>query len=309
MATKNCTRLSRREFVFEMGIGAVACACMPSVLAQPLELPPIVSPEWLAQNLGDRKLVIVDIRSAEQYKKNHIPGSLSLPMSSWAVSRDGLSLELPSENSLLDLLGKSGINPGSHVVILNRTDTDFSRADTARVAWTCSYAGIRNTAILDGGYNRWLKEKKATSDEIVNVRPVPYEGKVNKDILASKAYVLGKIGRSGSVLVDTRMPEDYFGISSKPGHIKDSVNLPTPWIFAADGTFRNQDDLRAMAAGVIGDNKSREVILYCGVGGYATTWWFLLTRLFGFRNVKVYDGSMEDWSKDPQDPVRAFTWH
>jgi thiosulfate/3-mercaptopyruvate sulfurtransferase len=228
-------------------------------------------------------------------------------MSLWAVNRDGLTLELPSEDALRDLIGKSGIEASSHIVIVNRIDTDFSRADSTRVAWTCSYAGIQNTAILDGGYNRWVKEIKPTSTEISNAKPGVYTGKTNPTVLASKAYVLGKLGRS--VIVDTRLPEDYFGIASKPGHIKNSVNLPTPWAFANDGTLRKVEDLQAMAFGVIGENKSKEVILYCGVGGYASTWWFLLSQLFGYQNVKVYDGSMEEWVKDSQSPVTAYCWH
>ena len=64
-----------------------------------------------------------------------------------------------------------------------------------------------------------------------------------------------------------------------------------------------------MATGVLGSNTSKEVILYCGVGGYAATWWYLLTQLFGYRNVKVYDGSMEEWLKEPNDPVTTYSWH
>jgi thiosulfate/3-mercaptopyruvate sulfurtransferase len=85
--------------------------------------------------------------------------------------------------------------------------------------------------------------------------------------------------------------------------------LPTPWVFTADGVFKDETDLHAMAKGVIGKNTSKEVLVYCGVGGYASTWWFLLTQVFGYKNVKLYDGGMAEWMQDPNAPVGIYSWH
>lgn len=270
------------------------------------DVAPIVSTDWLAQNLANPKLVILDIRSPEQYKKGHIPGAVNMPLSAWAIGSNGLSLELPSEETLRGLLDKSGVDGSSVVVVVNRTETDFSRADATRVAWTCMVAGVTNVAVLDGGHSKWAKEKKTVSTDTVAPKPVAYTGVENRSLVATKSYVLSKLGKS--IIVDTRIPEDYFGITSKPGHIETAVNLPTPWAFAADGTFKSEMELRAMAAGVIGTNKSKETIVYCGVGGYASTWWFLLTQMLGYRNVKLYDGSMEDWIKEANAPTRTYGW-
>jgi thiosulfate/3-mercaptopyruvate sulfurtransferase len=129
---------------------------------------------------------------------------------------------------------------------------------------------------------------------------------VSRSAVASKDHVLRRIGKS--VIVDTRVPEEYFGATSKQGHIKSAVSLPTPWIFTDEGVFRNERELQRMAEGVLGKNKSKEVILYCDVGGYASTWWFLLTQMLGYQNVKVYDGSIQEWIKDPGAPLTAFSW-
>lgn len=141
----------------------------------------------------------------------------------------------------------------------------------------------------------------------VNAEPAKYQATIDRSTAVSKSYVLSRIGKS--VLLDGRSPEDYFGITSKPGHIKSAVNLPTPWIFNSDGTFIKEEDLRAIAAGVLGADKSTEIIVYCGVGGYASTWWFVLTQMFGYQNVKIYDGSMEEWLKDSNAPVSTYSWH
>jgi thiosulfate/3-mercaptopyruvate sulfurtransferase len=270
------------------------------------EINPIVSTDWLSQNLGSSKIALLDIRSAAQYAKGHIPDSINLPLSLWAISNDGLSLELPSDKDLQNLLGTSGINHSSTVVVVNRTETDFGRADATRAAWTCIIAGIENVAVLDGGYSKWVKENRAISIDASVPKPAAFSDTFNRSSVASKAYVLRKLGKS--VIVDTRTPDDYFGISSTPGHIKGAVNLPAPWIFNSDGTFKKTEDLQAMAEGVIGAGRTKEIIVYCEVGGFSSAWWYLLNQVLGYQNVRVYDGSMEEWAKDPKAPISRFSW-
>jgi thiosulfate/3-mercaptopyruvate sulfurtransferase len=63
-----------------------------------------------------------------------------------------------------------------------------------------------------------------------------------------------------------------------------------------------------MASGVIGTNKSKEYIIYCGVGPYAMVWSYIMTEMLGYKDVKVYDGSMQEWVMDPIGPISIFTW-
>jgi thiosulfate/3-mercaptopyruvate sulfurtransferase len=64
-----------------------------------------------------------------------------------------------------------------------------------------------------------------------------------------------------------------------------------------------------MASNAVGGNVSpREIIVYCGVGGYASTLWFVLSEVAGYRNVKIFDGAAEEWTADPTAPVVLFKW-
>jgi thiosulfate/3-mercaptopyruvate sulfurtransferase len=285
----------------------VCCIAIPFVWSR--GIPPIVSTDWMVQNIDNSKVIILDIRSAEQYKKGHIPRAISAPLSLWAVNVNNLNLELPPDQTLRDQLAKFGItgDDASTVVIVNRTETDFGRADPMRVAWTLLVTGVKNVAVLDGGYTKWAKENKPQSTDFAAPKQATFAGVSNRSSFASKSYVLSKVGKS--IIADSRVPEDYFGITSKPGHIKGAVNLPFPWAFASDGTLKSEEELRAMLTGVIGSSPSREIILYCGVGGYASAWWYLLTQMFGYKNVKVYDGSFEEWIRDPKAPVDSYRWH
>jgi thiosulfate/3-mercaptopyruvate sulfurtransferase len=275
----------------------LSIACIFAVpISRARSIDPIVSTDWLAQNLEDSGIVILDIRSSAQYKRGHIPHAVNAPMSAWTVAANGLNYEVPSEPELKNLLGKLGIPDGTSrsVVVVNGT-------------MTCILAGVKKVSVLDGGYTKWVKENREKSTDIVNPQPVTYSGKPDRSSLVSKSYVLNKIGKS--IILDARDPADYFGITSKPGHIKSAVDLPAPWAFTPDGTFRDKAELQAMAIGVLGRDSAKEILAYCGVGGYASTWWFLLSEVFGYKNVKLYDGSMEEWLKDPNDPVSTYIWN
>jgi thiosulfate/3-mercaptopyruvate sulfurtransferase len=281
------------------------------VLVSGRNVSPIVSTDWLGQNLNNPKLVMVDIRKVEEYKEGHIPGAINVFFGAWIIEKNKLLLELPADDDLLDTIGSSGIKDDSIVVVFSKSDNDFARADATRVAWTLITAGVKNVAVLDGGYAKWLKEKKAVSIDMVKPNAGKYNGKINKANVVSKDYVLKRIGKT--TIVDTRTPDDFFGITVAPfapkaGHIKSAILLPTPWVYTEEGTFRSKDDIEAMATGVIGKNKSKEVIIYCGVGGYASTWSFLLSQMLGYKNVKIYDGSMQEWSMDPNAPVTKYGW-
>jgi thiosulfate/3-mercaptopyruvate sulfurtransferase len=63
-------------------------------------------------------------------------------------------------------------------------------------------------------------------------------------------------------------------------------------------TYKDKKIIEAMASGVIGRPsrpRDKEIIVYCSVGGYASSWWFVLTQVLGYNNVKFYDGSAQEW--------------
>jgi thiosulfate/3-mercaptopyruvate sulfurtransferase len=62
-------------------------------------------------------------------------------------------------------------------------------------------------------------------------------------------------------------------------------------------------DLEAMAKKAVGDDKGKEIIVYCDSGRVASIWWYLLSQSMGYTNVKLYDGSAQDFAKDPSVPL------
>lgn len=295
---------------------SVFCLVLAFMFALPLfalarGIAPVVSSEWLEKNLNNSKLVIVDIRKVEEYREGNIPNSINVFYGTWAVKKKNLQNELPEDDDLFDVIGSAGIKAGSHVVVVGKTDTVADKVNLTRVAWTLVYGGIENVGILDGGFNKWKEAKKPISTETRKPKAGKYEGKANKTLLVTEEYVISKIGKAN--IIDTRMPDFFFGVSKldfveRAGHVKGAVALPSPWIFAKDGTFKSKEDLEAMAAGVIGKDISKENIIYCDTGRLCSGWWFVLREMLGYKDVKAYDGSTEDYAKDPNAPMVKYTW-
>jgi thiosulfate/3-mercaptopyruvate sulfurtransferase len=287
-------------------VGLFLLVALLPLVALARDVEPIVGTAWLEQNLNNTKVVIVDLRKVEEYKAGHIPNAVSALYGSWAITKGGLRNEPPANDDLFDVIGSAGIGSDSIVVLVGRTDGIPERTDITRVAWTLKYAGIPNVAILDGGYNKWTADKKAVFTDTVKPKAKPYQAKVNGALFVTKDYVAKSLG--SATVVDVREPDFYKGAKKmdfvpKAGRIAKAVNLPATLAYRQDGTFKDKGELSSIASGVIGNDTAKEIITSCDTGKVCTGWSFLLTELLGYKNVKVYDGSMEDWSKDPSGPM------
>jgi thiosulfate/3-mercaptopyruvate sulfurtransferase len=303
---------------------AVLCAAILIVLCMTVSaengqypqrgIDPLVSTEWLANHFNDPDLVVIDIRNAGEYSKGHIAKSVNVSVEKWWITKNQLLLELPEPDALRNLIGRAGIRADSKVVLVNKIDSDFDRSHLPRVAWTLIYGGVKSVAILDGGFNAWISEGRSVSTKTFTPPEVTFTGALQEWISVSKPYVERCISDSqDTTIVDSRSPGDFFGItpmmiSSKIGHIPGAACLPVEWAFTAEGKFRKLEELRAIAQGIVGKKREKQIIVYCGVGGYASTWWFVFSEMLGYQNVRVYDGSIQEWIMDPEAPVIRYQW-
>jgi thiosulfate/3-mercaptopyruvate sulfurtransferase len=145
---------------------------------------------------------------------------------------------------------------------------------------------------------------------MVKVAPTNVSISFQNKLLANKA----EMNSEKSLLVDARLPEFYFGVSKlpfvkRPGKIPGAVLLPSAWLFQKDGTLRDVGEIEAMAAGVVGKDKARDMIVYCDSGRLAAGVFYALHNILGYKNVRIYDGSMQEWAEDPTTPLVMYKWN
>jgi thiosulfate/3-mercaptopyruvate sulfurtransferase len=277
-----------------------------SVPAGAREIAPIVSADWLEANLSNPRLIVLDVRKVEQYKEGHIPKAINSFYRAWAFKRGELYSEVPELDDLQDMISEAGISMDSLVVVTGSVASPVESYQSARVACTLQYAGIPNVALLNGGIDAWIREKKNLSTVPVKPVPKPFTANLRHDFIADREYVKARMGKV--LLLDVREPEVFSGKKkleciTRAGHIPGAINMPTSCAFNANGTFKTRGELAAIAREAIGNDPTREVVTYCDVGQCCPTWAFILRELLGYRNIRLYDGSFQDWMADPMAPV------
>ena len=282
------------------------------MVGQTRDIEPIVSTDWLLANLKNPKLIILDVRRVEDYREGHIPGALSAFYGAWAYMKDGLFGSLPEKDDLDDTISYMGIGYDNWIVVTGCMDTPRLSYQSARVACTLQYAGIENVALLDGGVNKWIREKKPWSEEIEKRKVSNFKGKYAGEVFAGKDYLKEKEGKI--VLLDVREHEFFTGEKkmdcvAKAGHIPGALNMPTSSAFKADKTFKTKKELAAIVESVAGKDRTKAVVTYCDTGQCCPIWSYLLKQILGYTNVRLYVGSMQEWTQDPQAPVTINNNH
>jgi thiosulfate/3-mercaptopyruvate sulfurtransferase len=311
----------------------VFVACAPTPPAPPSKaVDPIVSTQWLGANINTPNLVLLDVRDPDSYAAGHIPGSVNF----FALGNFylclfemdcGLWMEVPENEALFATIGNAGISADSTVVVIARTvdspvlgPAPYGVANATRVADTLIYAGVENVTMLDGGYAKWAAEGRDTSTDAVTPTAVTYTGVADASMFVSMDYVEGKMGKS--TIVEAREADIYYGILQEPwtaraGHIPTALNLPVPWFWEATvddagvttyTSWKDTSTITEIVTTILGDDGDQEIICYCGVGGYASSLWYVLTQVVGYRNVKFYDGSMQEWTADPEAAVNKYRY-
>jgi thiosulfate/3-mercaptopyruvate sulfurtransferase len=289
---------------------AALCLLLPTALrAEPA--PPVVDVAWLQDHLCDGTVITLDLRRSQQnFAAEHIPCSVHSDYygDGWRASRDGVENMVPEPERLELLIGNLGIANANHVVLVTAALDMFSAAELARVYFIFRTLGHEAVSILDGGLGAWTAEWD-NDVEIGDVAttPVPFTAHPRPDMIAGRAEVEAAVA-AGATLVDMRNNDHYLGINStrvvvRPGTIPGAVNLPMTWLVVNDGLrYRTPAQLRMLwaAAGVDPD---RPHILFCNSGLESAVGWLALGAQLGNAHVKLYDGSLAEWSADPSLPM------
>ncbi|PPR77969.1 MAG: putative thiosulfate sulfurtransferase [Alphaproteobacteria bacterium MarineAlpha2_Bin1] len=276
---------------------------------------PLVTVDWLSTKLDDENIKILDIRNKidkggiDVFLKGHIPGSIHSDYlkDGWRVKRDNIVGLLPSKKQFKNLIESIGITNDDHVIIVPAgvSSTDFGSA--ARVYWTLKIYGHKNLSILDGGYAYW-KSKFPNLIQNKNYKEPnksDYIASYNSSYYISADEVIEHINQGNGLLIDARTVLQWRGKEKHPASVK-SGRLPTSILMPQEDNYDKKNNklkditqLKILYKNI----KDKSIVSYCNTGHWAATNWFVLSELLGRKNVKLYDGSMVEWSSNPNLPI------
>jgi thiosulfate/3-mercaptopyruvate sulfurtransferase len=268
----------------------------------------LVTPDWAEQNLDTEGVVFVEVdEDTTAYDAGHIPGAVKI---NWKTElQDPVIRDFVDKGAFEKLLSDKGISNDDTVILYGGNNNWFA----AYAYWYFKLYGHDNVKLLDGGRKKWELDGRPLSTDEVNRPATSYTAKQDLDtsIRAFRQEVIDAIGQKN--LVDVRSPDEFAGkilapahlpqeVAQRPGHIPTAINVP--WSKAAneDGTFKSDDELRAIYAGA-GLDESKPTIAYCRIGERSSHTWFVLHELLGHPDVKNYDGSWTEYGSLVGAPI------
>lgn len=266
-----------------------------NVFAAPF--PVLVDAEWLKQH--HTEVVILDVRPRDEYRNGHLPGARWAGFSehAWQMEYYGVPGYLPNEEELTTVLGQFGLYGSESIVVTGSAGSAIRIAEAARVVWSLMTAGFQQVALLDGGIESL--SDKALSKENVIVKRVDCRIHLREDLLAETNDVEGLLDNNGFV-VDFRPNPYYEGVKRDPrvplaGTILEAWGYPAEYLLdETSGMFLNLQTLKK-DFNQYGIPLKGPVAAFSDTGVWGALGWFVMHRLLGNDEARLYDGSMVEW--------------
>lgn len=289
--------------LFSLVLAIVALSGQPSLAALS---DVFVSSQWLAAKRGE--VTVVDVRVAPLYLLGHIDGALHLDKDQFLFTRNGVTSLAPTTAEFEALMDRFGITPETTVVAYAEDNNPYS----ARLVWTLRYHGHEKSYVLDGGYEQWSKQGRATAMLPTAAKATTgYKSRPSQNIRAEVKQVLASIQTPGTIIWDTRKSSEYDGSevrADRGGHIPGATHLDWSNLQKEiDGVkvLKSEEEIRSLLTekGLVAN---KQVIAHCQTGirsSYAS----LVLLGLGYPQVQNYDGSWIEWANDPSLPVAIPT--
>jgi thiosulfate/3-mercaptopyruvate sulfurtransferase len=260
----------------------------------------LVDADWVQSHLDDPGVVLVEVdEDTTAYDKGHIRGAVKID---WKKDlQDPVRRDFVDRHGFEQLLSERGIANDDIVILYGGNNNWFA----AYAYWYFKLYGHRDVRLLDGGRKKWELDSREMVTAVPERPRTSYQAtEQDPSLRAKRDEVIAAIGKQN--LVDVRSPDEFTGKLLAPAHLPQEQaqragHIPTaknvPWSKAAndDGTFKTDDQLRALYQGEAHLDFGKDTIAYCRIGERSAHTWFVLHELLGLPHVKNYDGSWTEY--------------
>jgi thiosulfate/3-mercaptopyruvate sulfurtransferase len=272
----------------------------------------LITPADLAAMPAD-STVIIDTRDPESYAAGHIEGAVNLhDIFTYLATSDSAGMADLAQKFAADF-GAAGLDGKKTAVIYEQSmNTGFGQS--CRGYFLLAYLGYPSIKVLHGGLAAWTAAGMPLSTDPVTPEPGGFEidpaaAEIMMDVDAMKAA----LDDAEAAILDVRDVDEWTGESSSPygkdfcprkGRIPGAVWIEWYRMMkpSADGpVMKSAVEILAECA-TVGITPDTPVRLYCFKGARASNT-FLALKEAGIKDVRMYFGSWNEWSRDPSLPI------
>ena len=275
----------------------------------------LITPAELSAMMEAGSTVLIDTRSPENYAAGHIAGAVNMfeIFTFLAMSTKEGMAELKTK--FTDAFGAAGVG-GDETVVFYEGSMNSGFGMSCRGYYLMSFLGYDKVHVLHGGLAAWQAASMPVTTEV----PTPVAkhfpvSSVGEHMMLDKHDMLAALGDDGIVTLDVRDVDEWVGTSSSPygpdfaprkGRIPGAKWLEWYRLMkpTSDGPmFKAREELLAELH-TVGVTPDTPVYLYCFKGARASNSLIAL-REAGVKDVRMYFGSWNEWSRDPALPIET----
>jgi thiosulfate/3-mercaptopyruvate sulfurtransferase len=277
-------------------VSLLVLLAMPwSALAAPQGWTALLEPAQLANILVMSPNVRV-LHVTGDYSSGHIPGAIEAPYEGFRGPGSNPG-SLPSLEQLTTLVRRFGITDQTPVVVVHSgvNASDFGAA--ARVYWTLKSLGVKDLALINGGFTGWSAANLPVSTESTMVAASDFSPQWSDDWRVNTQEVEQLVADKSARLIDARTPDFFEGMqatSGRPGTIRGAGNLSYTSFF--EGSRVKTPTQVSQILTSYAETSAPMTVSFCNTGHLAAVNWFILSELQKVPNTRLYAESMTEWS-------------
>ncbi len=273
--------------------------------------------ELLALQQVSEPLVIIDTRAPEDYLTEHIQGAVNIrEIFTYLLDSSSSEALAKLQQDFAKLLGAVGLS-GKETAVIYEEAMHKGYGQSCRGYFLLKYLGYPKVSILHGGYKAWKKANLPTTAVLPELTKKSFPLQVDYSIIVTKQEMLKSLDDPNIIKLDVRDYDEWVGESSSPygkdfcprkGRIPGAV-----WIEWYRMMQPSQDIIRfhspeeiLAACEEVGIKPEQTIYIYCFKGSRAANTAIALKQA-GFKDVRNYYSSWNEWSRDPSVPIETGT--
>ena len=267
----------------------------------------LVDTNWLEKNLDKVKIIDCswDLPSEnrnfeEEFRNEHIPNAIFFDLDKYSKKDTNLPHMLPSKDDWNQITSNLGISKNDRIIIYDNSNVISS----CRCWYAFIYFGHspKLVSVLNGGFRKWKKEKKITTNKITNFSKTKYLGTELNTLVKDKNKIDANISKNEFVVVDARSKDRFEGKVADPrknvrsGSIPNSVCLPFSQVIDENFCFKSSEHLEKIFQKTL-KNHVNFPVFSCGSGVTACVLALAYSLVKANYLPVIYDGSWAEYGK------------
>jgi thiosulfate/3-mercaptopyruvate sulfurtransferase len=272
----------------------------------------LITPAQLQSMTKSLPTVIIDTRSPDAYAAGHIPGAVNMhDIFTFLATSSKQGLE-ELRGKFAEAFGAAGLS-GEEVAVVYEDSMTTGFGQSCRGYFLLEFLGYPKSVILHGGYQAWIAASLPVTTDVpvTEAKTFPVDESAASVMLTSDD-VLASLDDASIVKLDVRDVDEWVGTSSSPygvdfcprkGRIPGAVWIEWYRMMKPGEVplFKSREELQAECV-TVGINPDSTVYLYCFKGARASNT-FVALKEAGVKDVRLYFGSWNEWSRDPELPI------